>query len=330
MRELTRIGKRMAELEPAVKIVREYDRIQLAVDAINDVRDDPELRQMAEREAEEARTGLPGLEERMREVLIPKDPDDERSVIVEVRAGAGGEEAALFAGELLRMYLRYAEERGWKSEFMEKSDAESGGVKEASARIDGAGAYGELKYESGVHRVQRIPSTEAKGRIHTSTATVAILPEAAEVDIAIRQEDLRIDTYRASGAGGQHVNKTESAVRITHAPTGLVVACQTERSQQRNRALAMSLLRSRLYAARQEQLAKERGDLRSGQVGTGDRSEKIRTYNFTQDRVTDHRIGRNFSNLPSIMEGNIQAIIEALQATRREQQLAESASVSAK
>ena len=330
LRELTRIGKRMAELEPAVKIVREYDRIQLAVDAINDVRDDPELRQMAEREAEEARTGLPGLEERMREVLIPKDPDDERSVIVEVRAGAGGEEAALFAGELLRMYLRYAEERGWKSEFMEKSDAESGGVKEASARIDGAGAYGELKYESGVHRVQRIPSTEAKGRIHTSTATVAILPEAAEVDIAIRQEDLRIDTYRASGAGGQHVNKTESAVRITHAPTGLVVACQTERSQQRNRALAMSLLRSRLYAARQEQLAKERGDLRSGQVGTGDRSEKIRTYNFTQDRVTDHRIGRNFSNLPSIMEGNIQAIIEALQATRREQQLAESASVSAK
>ena len=321
-KELARIGKRMRELEPAVQILSDYERNQATIEEVGAVRNEPEFLMLAEQEAEDARHKMVKLQEHMREVLIPRDPDDDRSVIVEVRAGAGGEEAALFAGELLRMYLRYAEERGWKTEIMDKSDAESGGVKEASARIEGTGAYGALKFESGVHRVQRIPETEAKGRVHTSTATVAILPEVEDVDIEVRQEDLRIDTYRASGAGGQHVNKTESAVRITHIPSGVVVACQTERSQQRNRALAMSLLRSRLYAERQEQQAKERGELRSGQIGSGDRSEKIRTYNFPQDRVTDHRIGQNFSNLPSVMEGNIQNIIDALKAKEREERLA--------
>ncbi|MFA6039116.1 MAG: peptide chain release factor 1 [Candidatus Peribacteraceae bacterium] len=321
-KEIARIGKRMAELEPVIGLLHEYERYQSMVDGADAVLDDPDLRLLAEEEAEEARRNLPQLEERIRAFLLPKDKDDERSVIVEVRAGAGGEEAALFAGELLRMYLRYAEEQGWKSEIMNLSDADGGGIKEASARIEGKGVYGALKFESGVHRVQRIPETEAKGRVHTSTATVAILPEAEEADIEIKNEDLRIDTYRASGAGGQHVNKTESAVRITHIPSGVVVACQTERSQQRNRALAMSLIRSRLYAAREEQLAKERGDMRSGQVGSGDRSEKIRTYNFPQDRVTDHRIGQNFSNLPSIMEGNIKGLIEALQAKEQEERMA--------
>jgi peptide chain release factor 1 len=261
------------------------------------------------------------LEQKIKTFLVPKDPHDERHVILEVRAGTGGDEAALFAGELMRMYLRYAEEKGWPSEMLSISEAEAGGVKEASCAIRGDGAYGHLKFESGVHRVQRIPATENKGRVHTSTATVAILPEAEEVDLTIRNEDLRIDTYRASGAGGQHVNKTESAVRITHLPTEVVVACQTERSQQKNRVLAMSLLRSRLFAAEQERLAKERGDMRSGQIGSGDRSEKIRTYNFPQDRLTDHRIGQNFSNLPAIMEGGIGKIVDALRAKDEEERL---------
>ncbi|MEK7218747.1 MAG: peptide chain release factor 1 [Patescibacteria group bacterium] len=321
-REIARIGKRMRELEPAIGMLREYERYHAMIAEASAVRDDPDLRLLAEEEAGEARRDLPKLEERMRVFLVPKNKDDGRSVIVEVRAGAGGEEAALFAGELLRMYLRFAEGHKWKTELMNMSDAEGGGLKEASARIEGSGVYGALKFESGVHRVQRIPETEAKGRVHTSTATVAILPEAEEVDIEVKPEDLRIDTFRASGAGGQHVNKTESAVRITHIPTGVIVACQTERSQQRNRALAMSLLRSRLYAAREEQLAKERGDMRSGQVGSGDRSEKIRTYNFPQDRVTDHRIGKNFSNLPSVMEGRIEEIIAALHERDLQEKLA--------
>ncbi len=320
-KEIARLGKRMSDLEPVKGLLAEYEQAQRAIDFAKETHEDPEMAAMAEEEAIAARKILPELEKKMRAYLIPKDPDDDKSVILEVRAGAGGDEAALFASELVRMYLRFAEIQGWQTELIDMSEAEAGGIKEASYKIDGVGAYGELKYESGVHRVQRIPATENKGRVHTSTATVAILPEAEEVDLTIRNEDLRFDTYRASGAGGQHVNKTESAVRITHLPTGVFVACQTERSQQKNRVLAMNLLRSRLYAAEQERLAKERGDMRSGQIGSGDRSEKIRTYNFPQDRLTDHRVGENFSNLPSIMEGNIGDMLKTIQEKVMEEKL---------
>ena len=261
------------------------------------------------------------VEKKMKRFLVPPDPDDDKSVILEIRAGTGGDEAALFAAELFRMYMRFAERNRWKTELIESSTADAGGIKEVIMRIMGRGVYGTLKFESGVHRVQRIPKTENKGRVHTSAATVAILPEAEEVDIVIKQEDLRIDTFRAGGAGGQHVNKTESAVRITHIPTNTVVACQSERSQLQNRVLAMSLLRSRIYSAEQERLAKERGDMRSGQIGSGDRSEKIRTYNFPQDRLTDHRLNENFSNLPAIMEGDLEDIMRALKEADVEQRL---------
>ena len=321
-KEVARLGKRLSDLEPLIGMLKEYDDATAAITYVDEVRNDPGMLELAEEEAGKARELIPALELRMRAFLIPKDPDDDKSVILEIRAGAGGDEASLFAAELTRMYLRYAEVQGWKTELLDKSDAEAGGIKEASFKIDGSGIYGKLKYESGVHRVQRIPSTEAKGRIHTSTATVAILPEAEEVDIVINAGDLRIDTYRSGGAGGQNVNKVETAVRITHIPTNTVVACQTERSQLKNRILAMSLLRSRLYAAEQEKKAKEYGELRSGQIGSGDRSEKIRTYNFPQDRLTDHRIGQNFSNLPGIMEGNIGKIVDALKKGDEEQKLA--------
>jgi len=321
-KELAHLGKRIAELEPLIAMLREYDGAQKAIAAASEDHGDPELQTLAGEEAQKAKVRSEELLHKMRAFLIPRDPDDEKSVILEVRAGTGGEEAALFAAELLRMYLRFAERMRWKTELLDKADADSGGVKEASCRVEGDGVYGKLKFESGVHRVQRIPETENKGRVHTSAASVAILPEAEEVDIRLRPEDLRIDTFRSSGAGGQNVNKVESAIRITHLPTNTVVACQTERSQTRNRELAMTMLRSRLYAVEQEKRAKERGDLRSGQIGSGDRSEKIRTYNFPQDRVTDHRIGENFSNIPAIMEGDIGGIVDALSEYEQEQRLA--------
>lgn len=320
-KELARIGKRIAELEPLVEMLQEYDGCQKAIAESKVDQGDVEMQTLAEEEGAKAELRSEELLGRMRTFLLSKDPDDEKSVILEVRAGTGGEEAALFAAELLRMYLRYAEIRGWKAEILDKTDADSGGVKEASCKIEGSGVFGKLKYESGVHRVQRIPATESKGRVHTSTATVAILPEAEEVDIVIRPEDLRIDTFRSGGAGGQNVNKVESAIRITHIPTNTVVACQTERSQLQNRQNAMAMLRSRLYAVKQEQLSRERGDLRSGQIGNADRSEKIRTYNFPQDRLTDHRIGESFSNLPAIMEGEIDDILDALIQFDQEEQL---------
>ncbi len=321
VKEVTKLSRRMKQLLPLEEKYAEYRKAEQAIADEKAFAGDPELQAFAAEDAAKGREKIPLLLEEMKRLLIPRNPDDEKSVILEVRAGAGGEEAALFAAEQLKMYLRYAEEQGWKTELLYLSDADAGGVKEAAAKIDGVGVYGELKFESGVHRVQRIPTTEAKGRIHTSTTTVAILPEAEEAEIEIRNEDLRIDTYRSGGAGGQHVNKTESAIRITHLPTGVIVACQTERSQLKNRALAMSLLRSRLYAAEQERLQKERTDLRAGQVGTADRSEKIRTYNFPQDRVTDHRANLNFSNIPAIMQGKLGPIVAGMKKWEEEELL---------
>ena len=323
-KEIARIGKRIAELGPLIEMLKEYDACQASIAFVQQAGDDPELKALAEEEAKSAKVRLQELTKEMELFLIPRDPNDSRSVILEVRAGTGGEEAALFAAELLRMYLRYAEQQGWRTELLSKADAESGGIKEAVCKIDGAGAYGKLKFESGVHRVQRIPVTESKGRIHTSAASVAILPEAEEVDIEIKEGDLRIDVFRSSGPGGQSVNRTDSAVRITHLPTGVVVSCQDEKSQLKNKHKAMGILRSRLYAAEQERLSKERGDLRSGQIGSGDRSEKIRTYNYPQDRVTDHRLGKNFSNLPGVLDGDIGDIIQALHQKEQEQKIAAS------
>ena len=318
-KEATRIQKRLAQIEPVMPLVREYIDCKKIMSEAEETYDDPELKILAKEEGAKAEKRLPMIEEQLKKELLETDPLDERNVILEVRAGTGGEEAALFASELLRMYLRYAETQSWKTELLDKHDAESGGLKEASVRIDGDHVYGKLKYEGGVHRVQRVPATESKGRLHTSAASIVILPEAEETDVEIRPDDLRIDTFRASGAGGQHVNKVESAVRITHLPTGVVVSCQSERSQLQNRARAMEHLRAKIYAHAKEEEARKKGDLRSAQVKSGDRSDKIRTYNFPQDRVTDHRIGKSFYNLPGIMEGNLESIIHALHAPATEQ-----------
>ena len=274
---------------------------------------DKDFREMAESELHEAEENLETIKKEINILLLPKDPNDDRSVIVEIRGGAGGEEAALFAGVLFRTYTRYAERNHWKTEILDSNPTELGGFKEIVFAIEARSAYSKLKFESGVHRVQRVPTTESSGRIHTSTITVAVLPEVEEVEVDINPTDLQIDTYRASGAGGQHINKTESAIRITHLPSGIVVTCQDQRSQHKNKDKAMKVLRSKLYDIAQYQQSSELAQARKSQVGTGDRSERIRTYNYPQGRVTDHRINHTVYNLPSIMDGDIQQFIDQLQ-----------------
>jgi peptide chain release factor 1 len=308
------VAREHAGLTQIVSAYREYQKIVREIDEAETLsrEADPEIRQLAASE----RTGLVERQARLaraiEHMLIPKDPRDERNVIVEIRAGAGGDEAALFAGDILRMYVRYAERHGWKSELLSGSPTGLGGFKEAVLAIGGRGAYSRLKYESGVHRVQRVPATEASGRIHTSTATVAVLPEAEEVDVTIRPDEIRVDTYRAGSAGGQNVNKVETAVRITHLPTGIVIACQDERSQHQNREKAMRILRAHLLERAIEQQQAEIAKARRRQVGTAERSEKIRTYNFPQDRITDHRIGKTLHDLPSVLDGDLDELIDAL------------------
>jgi len=280
---------------------------------------DPELRNLAKEELEQIRFQLGEKEKELKELLVPRDPRDDKNVIMEIRAGTGGEEAALFAADLFRMYTRYAEGKGWKVEVMDANETELGGFKEIIFSVSGPGAYGDLRYESGVHRVQRVPVTEAGGRIHTSAVTVAVLPEAEETEVEIRPEDLRIDVFRASGAGGQHVNKTESAVRITHLPTGMVVTCQDEKSQHKNKARALRVLRARLYEMEEQKRLQEESAIRRSMVGSGDRSERIRTYNFPQNRITDHRINLTLYKLDSVLEGELGEIIEALKLTEREE-----------
>tara|TARA_B100000941_G_C28507348_1_gene558187 strand:- start:1982 stop:3043 length:1062 start_codon:yes stop_codon:yes gene_type:complete len=284
---------------------------------------DSELKELVQSEIEDIKLELIEMEEILKVMLIPKNPDDDKNTILEIRSGTGGEEAALFAGDLYRMYSRYTERKGWTTEVLSLSDSETGGIKEAIIAIKGKGAYGELKYESGVHRVQRVPTTESSGRLHTSAATVAVLPEAIDVDIQINDSDIKIDTYRASGAGGQHVNKTESAIRITHIPSGLVVTCQDESSQHKNKDKALKVLRTRLYEVKQNEENSKRASARKSMVSTGDRSAKIRTYNFPQGRFTDHRINLTVYKLDEILDGDLNETIDALKIEERKSQLSE-------
>ena len=309
--KIAREHSRLTELvEEAKNYIEIYERIQEYEEILNG--NDAELKELVKDEIGDLKDSLVTREEKLKILLIPKNPNDDKNTILEIRSGTGGNEAALFAGNLYRMYLRYAERQGWKTEVLTMNDNEGGGIKEAVVTLSGDGAYGLLKFECGVHRVQRIPETESSGRVHTSAATVAVLPEAEDVDVEINESDLKIDTYRASGAGGQHVNKTESAIRITHNPTGLVVTCQDESSQHKNRDKALKVLRSRLYEVETEKQHKERAIARKSMVSTGDRSAKIRTYNFPQGRVTDHRINLTLYKLNEIMDGDLTEVIEAL------------------
>ena len=311
-----RLMQEYHELEPVVdtyrKLAAAKDHLEQAKALLEGETLDADFKEMVQQEVSEKSQDVAELENNLKILLLPKDANDEKSVILELRGGAGGEEAALFAHSLMRMYSMYVQSRGWEWEVLNLNETELGGVKEAIIAVNGRGAYNRLKYESGVHRVQRVPETETQGRIHTSTATVAVMPQAEEVDFALDMKDLRIDTFRSSGAGGQHINKTSSAIRVTHLPTGMVVECQNERSQFQNKDKALEILRSRLLAQKQKEQQDAINANRQGQVGTGDRSEKIRTYNFPQDRCTDHRIGLTVHNLDKIMDGNLDEIIDAL------------------
>ena len=322
--EMTKLYKDHAELEPIATVYSEYKKtVQDKEDAELMLTDhpDPDFKEMLESEIIEAKNKSEKLLEELKVLLLPKNPDDEKNVIIEIRGGAGGDEAALFAADLMRMYVRYAERNNWKIEVLSSNITEMGGVKEVAFSINGKSAYSRLKFESGVHRVQRIPTTESGGRIHTSTVTVAVLPEVEEVEVDINPNDLRIDVFRAGGPGGQCVNTTDSAVRITHIPTGLVVSCQDEKSQHKNKDKGMKILRSRLFDLMQERQNSEIASQRKSQVGTGDRSERIRTYNFPQGRVTDHRIGLTLHRLESILDGDLNEIIDALVTADRAERM---------
>jgi peptide chain release factor 1 len=320
--DIAALGREYADLRPVVAQIAEWERLRSDIDEAEAMLQDPELRVLAEEELPELRARLPEAERAVQLALLPRDAADARSAMLEIRPGTGGDEAALFAADLARMYQRHAESKGWRWEVVEEQLSELGGVRELVVRIVGEGVFARLKFESGVHRVQRVPETESGGRIHTSAATVAVLPEAEEVDIRIAQTDLRIDTMRSSGAGGQHVNTTDSAVRITHIPTGIVVT-SSEKSQHRNREIAMQVLRARLYDAQRQQVDAERSADRKAQVGSGDRSERIRTYNFPQGRMTDHRIGLTLYRLDQIMQGDLDEIIDALISEHQAAQLAD-------
>ena len=306
--------KELGELEPVALKYKEYQKATEEMDQAKEMleQDDEELRELAKMEISDLEERLPALENELKVLMLPKDPNDDKNVILEIRAGTGGEEAALFGTDLLRMYLRYAERRGWKAEVIDANETELGGVKEVEVMIKGKGAYSRMKYESGTHRVQRVPDTESSGRIHTSAATVAVLPEVDDVEVEIRPEDLKVDVYRASGHGGQCVNTTDSAVRITHLPTGLVVTCQDEKSQLKNKDKAMRVLKSRLYDKMVREQAESVSQERRSQIGSGDRSERIRTYNFPQGRVTDHRINMTIYKLDSFLDGDIDEIVDGL------------------
>ncbi|MEG0779517.1 MAG: peptide chain release factor 1 [Oscillospiraceae bacterium] len=312
MEQLKKINRELKELTPVVEVYRAYAKAAAAYESAKELLSDLDFRELAQEEMNEAKDEMERLTDQLRLLLLPTDPNDSKNVIMEIRGGVGGEEGALFAASLFRMYSMYAEEKGWKVDIVNCNETELGGIKEISFMVEGEGAYSRLKFEAGGHRVQRVPETESGGRIHTSAATVAVMPEAEEVEFSVNPSDLQIDTYRASGAGGQHVNKTESAIRITHLPTGVVVECQDERSQYKNKDKAMKVLRSRLYEAERERQAAVTAAERKSQVGSGDRSERIRTYNFPQGRITDHRIGLTLYKIEAIMNGALDEMIDAL------------------
>ncbi len=327
--EMQRLGKLRSDLEPIVTTIKEYRKTLDEHDQAQSLLEDPEMREMAFAEMESARIQIAQLEEKLKLMLVPKDPYDDKPVIVEIRPAAGGDEAGLFANELFRMYLRYAERRRWKTEVIDHEESGIGGIDKVVFKVDAIGAYSQLKFESGVHRVQRVPATESQGRIHTSTVTVAVLPEAEEVELQIDPKDLEISTFCSSSAGGQHMQKNETAIRIIHKPTGLVSTCQDERSQAQNKLKAMAVLRSKLLQMKEEEQHNEIAGLRKGQVGSGERSEKIRTYNFPESRITDHRIKLTVHNLAAFLEGDIQPMIDALLQDDQARKLAEDESLAA-